>query len=173
MCPMLKEMRKYALKHLTLKLTSSYHGCHLDTSGSFHSVRNLLKQKKTIRPQPRFNQLWDYVWALSWWTLRWVIFGSRTANLSSIKSKYVHSELSMCPTTIKSHHQWSSDTTSHHGNPREKKRSSYFIPLGLEVLTDYQLMQVWAHFHPQPKYHQKINENIVVHLCLNKNCLCC
>ena len=51
MYPMPEEIREEALKHFK-NLNSSYHGCHLDTSGSFHSVRNLPKQKKNIRQQP-------------------------------------------------------------------------------------------------------------------------
>ena len=37
---------------------SSYRGCHLDTSGSFHSARNLHKQQKTIWPKPRAARPW-------------------------------------------------------------------------------------------------------------------
>lgn len=43
-CPMLKDIRRKALKLLSLAF-SSHHGCHLDSSSSFHSVRNNPKQK--------------------------------------------------------------------------------------------------------------------------------
>lgn len=47
----------------------------------------------------------------------------------------VHSSmLSMCITTIKSHHQLCSHTMIHHGNWQEKKGLSNFTPLELEVL---------------------------------------
>ena len=46
--PVLKEIEAPFLHRLE-NSTSSHHGCHLDTSGSFHSVRNLPKQK---RPTP-------------------------------------------------------------------------------------------------------------------------
>ena len=42
---MLKEIRNEALELTISNFTSSYHGCHLDTSGSVNSVRNLPKQK--------------------------------------------------------------------------------------------------------------------------------
>lgn len=48
------EIRKEAIKHLFVVerrlgvSASSYHGCHFDTSGSFHSVRNLPKEKKRL-----------------------------------------------------------------------------------------------------------------------------
>ena len=40
--------------------------------------------------------------------------------VSSINSEYVNLELRACTTTIKSHHQWSPDTTSHHDNRKKK-----------------------------------------------------
>lgn len=46
---MLKEIGKKALKYLSLAFTEFNQllsGCHLDTSGSFLSVRNLLMEKK-------------------------------------------------------------------------------------------------------------------------------
>ena len=54
-------------------------------------------------------------------TLRWETLSFQFQSSCSIISEYVHSGLSACPTTRKSHHQWSSDTTSHHGNQRENK----------------------------------------------------
>ena len=63
--PMLKQIRKEALRHLSLALTestSTHHGGHLDTSGSLHSVRNLpdwdywtsaLMKTQPIAPQLR------------------------------------------------------------------------------------------------------------------------
>ena len=40
--------------------------------------------------------------------------------VSSINSEYVNIELRACTTTIKSHHQWNPDTTSHHDNLEKK-----------------------------------------------------
>ena len=50
---LLKKIRKEALTKLYLENSkSSYHGCHPDTTSSFHSESiSAIKKKKTIQPQ--------------------------------------------------------------------------------------------------------------------------
>ncbi len=96
-------------------------------------------------PELGADQRWD-------WKLR-VFSGSRTADWSLINSEYVHSELSACVTTIKSHHQWSSDTTIHHGNRQENKVVSHHTTAVRSSNTCW--WWAWAHFFKKKQHSGK------------------
>lgn len=92
----------------------------------FVSPRPSCLVRSPLRPiwRSMFKKPWLCQWALGWSTLRWKT-GFKVLEqliwISSINTQVVHSEFNLCTMIMRSHHQWSLDWMTHHGNHRHTR----------------------------------------------------